>query len=164
MTSLASQNRRSELVRRVETWLQSANLRSPGPKESETRYTRDVLATGLERFLSEAAPGIPLRVEGDGFASNATPAYALGHDLYPDLAISSGALHLWAAEVKILRRQSMPGQLSKAVGQSALYRARYERVALILAPSFPVLKEDADALVSSLLPLNIGCVLVHGNR
>jgi hypothetical protein len=62
----------------------------------------------------------------------ATPARFLGQDFFPDMAVSRGHQHLWAAEVKILKDPDLQGAIAKAIGQARVYTTRYEHAFVIL--------------------------------
>ena len=115
-------------------------MRAPHTHESEPTFTRKVLAPVVRRVLSDFS-GIPFQFRGDGGDEAAVPANALDISFFPDLAVSVGNQHIWAAEVKILRNESRQGSIVAAIGQAALYRSRYENVAVILIDAAPAPKE-----------------------
>lgn len=143
-------------------------MRVPGPEESEPKFTRMVLAS-LVRNKLDSLTGLHLQFRGDGGNSQSVPASALGIPFFPDLAVSYGHQHLWAAEVKILRRSSRQNAIATALGQATLYKSRYEHVTVILIDTFPVdrpaqrkLVEDAREMdLNVIIRSRVGNLLLH---
>lgn len=98
------------------------SVRFPAPEieELEESFTARVLLPWLSNWVkSLQTPG--LYVRGDGGAS-INPVRFHGANLYPDLSISAFEAYYVAIEVKYLRNEDAGGSLTKAVGQTFLYR------------------------------------------
>lgn len=135
--SALNSQRSSNLSKRLYKALCETSIRVPQTDESEPSFTRTVLAPVIRSEVSQLV-GIGFQFRGDGGDSQAVPASALDVDFYPDLAISLGRQHLWAAEVKILRENNRQNSIATALGQATLYRSRYEHVLVVLVDLSPV--------------------------
>ena len=140
--------RASNLSKRLYLALAAREIRTPRTDESEPTFTRTALAP-IVRAELEQLPGISLQFRGDGGDSQAVPASALDVDFYPDLAVSIGKQHLWAAEVKILRGKNRQNAVATALGQATLYRTRYEHVLVVLIDTAPVSRQSQKQLLES---------------
>lgn len=136
MVVTLNSQRSSNLGKKLFRTLCESEISSPEPGEPEPAFTRRVLAP-LIRAEIEGLRGIPLKLRGDGGDSQAVPANALEIPFYPDLAVSIGGQNLWAAEVKLLRKTGRQSAIATAFGQAALYRSRYEHVAVVLIDLSP---------------------------
>ena len=153
-----SSQRAANLSRALYGQLCKCEIRKPKLEESEPAFTRDVLAPVVEKLLLDF-PGLPLNFRGDGAASQAVPASALEIPFHPDLAISYGAQHVWAAEVKILRRTNRQNSIATAIGQATLYKSRYEHVAVILIDLHPSSRLSQRQLVNQAKKFGITVVI-----
>ncbi len=166
--SKISPQRSANLNRLLFEELGQVDLRIPRPEESEPRFTRLALAPLVRRKL-ETLTGLHFQFRGDGGNSQSVPASALGIPFFPDLAVSYGHQHLWAAEVKILRRSNRQNAIATALGQATLYKSRYEHVTVILIDTFPVdrlaqrkLVEDAKEMdLNVIIRSRVGNSLLH---
>ncbi len=140
--------RTSNLSKRLYLALADREIRVPRADESEPNFTRTVLAPVVRAELGQL-PGINLQFRGDGGDSQAFPASALEDDFYPDLAVSLGKQHLWAAEVKILREKNRQNAVATALGQATLYRSRYEHVLVVLIDTAPVSRHSQRQLLEN---------------
>ena len=113
-----------------------ADIRVPKLDETEPKYTGSVLAPVIRKRL-EILNTLRLQFRGDGGDSQSFPASALNISFFPDLAVSLGKQHLWAAEVKVLRRNNRQNAIATALGQATLYKSRYEHVVVILIDTVP---------------------------
>ncbi len=138
--------------------LSNAELRIPESEESEPKFTRTVLAP-LVRAKLETLTGLHLQFRGDGGNSQSVPASALGIPFFPDLAVSYGHQHLWAAEVKVLRRSSRQNAIATALGQATLYKSRYEHVSVILIDTVPVDRTAQRKLVEDAREMDLSVVI-----
>ena len=150
--------RSSNLAKRLTTSLREADLRVPRTDESEPQFTRAVLAPVIRAVLGQLS-GIDLQFRGDGGDTQAVPAAALDIDFYPDLAVSIGKQHIWAAEVKILRTAGRQNAISTALGQATLYRTRYEHVLVVLIDVAPVSRDSQLQLLESAQRMGLEVVL-----
>jgi len=150
--------RSSNLAKRLTTSLREADLRVPRADESEPQFTRAVLAPVIRAALGQLS-GIDLQFRGDGGDTQAVPALALDIDFYPDLAVSIGKQHIWAAEVKILRAVGRQNAIATALGQATLYRTRYEHVLVVLIDVAPVSRDSQLQLLDSAQRMGLEVVL-----
>jgi hypothetical protein len=150
--------RTSNLSKRLYSALCTAELRVPQKDETEPHYTGEVLAP-VVRSVIEQLVGLPLQFRGDGAESRAVPASALEIAFYPDLAVSNGKQHLWAAEVKILRSSNRQNAIATALGQATLYRSRYEHVVVVLIDTAPSSRQSQRLLVDSARNLGVRVVI-----
>jgi hypothetical protein len=123
--------RSANLARRLVDALSFDEIEPPKADELEREYTARCLAP-VVRSVLEALPGAGLRLRGDGSHEQAIPARVLDVEFYPDLAVSLGQQHLWAAEVKFVRSSGRQNSVATAIGQAVLYRSRYEHTAVVL--------------------------------
>lgn len=133
-----SAHRTSNLQARITTALGEAKLHPPFSSESEPQFTRRVLAPIVREVLN-TLPGLNLHFRGDGGDEQAIPASMLGVEFFPDLAVSAGQQHVWAAEVKFLKSHARQSSIATAVGQATIYRRRYSLVSVILVDLAPSL-------------------------
>lgn len=150
--------RSSNLSKRLYRALSSAEIRVPRKGESEPSFTRSALAPIVRGELSQL-PGLHLQFRGDGGDAQAVPASALEIPFYPDLAVSFGKQHLWAAEVKVLRSTNRQNALTTALGQATLYRSRYEHVLVILVDTSPSSRSSQRQLANSAKDLGLRVVI-----
>lgn len=122
-------------------------LQLPEDRETEPQFTGRVLRPLVCDALAPLS-GLALQYRGDGTATLATPARFLGQDFFPDMAVSKGHQHLWAAEVKILKDPDLQGAIAKAIGQARIYTTRYEH-------SFVILVDDTSTLSISKLGMPV---------
>lgn len=151
-------NRSANLSGRILSALARHDLRTPAKTESEPAYTKSVLAP-IVRYELERLARLPLQFRGDGGDSSSFPATALSIQFFPDLAVSSGAQHLWAAEVKILRASGRQNALATALGQATLYRSRYEHVAVVLIDTAPTDRDSQVELGRDVANLGLSLIL-----
>jgi hypothetical protein len=151
-------NRSSNLSKRLYKALCETSIRVPETDESEPSFTRTVLAPVI-RIEVDQLLGVGLQFRGDGGDSQAVPASALDVDFYPDLAVSLGRQHLWAAEVKILRDKNRQNAIATALGQATLYRTRYEHVLVVLVDLSPVSRARQKELVENARRMGIRVAL-----
>ena len=133
-------------------------MRAPTTTESEPAFTKSVLAP-LVRIELNKLKNLPLQFRGDGGDSLAFPATALDISFYPDLAVSAGSQHLWAAEVKILRSRGRQNAIATALGQATLYRSRYENVSVILIDTAPAPTEAQTKIVEDAVSFGLSLVV-----
>lgn len=126
-----SPTRVENLGRRLTEVLAESEFRLPTQGESEPQYTSRVLAPAI-RATIHGLVGLSFQLRGDGFAESAIPARILGMDFFPDLAVSSGADNLWAAEVKILGKSQRQNATATAIGQAQIYLTRYRYAVVFL--------------------------------
>lgn len=150
--------RSANLSRRILSALAERHVRTPAKTESEPAYTRSVLAPIVRDELERIAK-LPLQFRGDGGDSSSFPATALSIPFFPDLAVSAGAQHLWAAEVKILRASGRQNAIATALGQATLYRSRYEHVAVVLIDTAPTDRDSQVELGRDIANLGLSLIL-----
>jgi len=151
-------SRSENLSARILLALASTRLRVPTVNESEPSYTKSVLAP-IVRLELEKLENLPLQFRGDGGDSLAFPATALDIPFYPDLAVSAGSQHLWAAEVKILRARGRQNAIATALGQATLYRSRYEHVSVLLIDTAPTTTEAQADLVADAASFGLNLIV-----
>ena len=150
--------RSSNLSKRLYQALCEAQIRVPHVEESEPNFTRTALAPVVRAELGRL-PGLSLQFRGDGGDSQAVPASALDVDFYPDLAVSIGKQHLWAAEVKVLRDRNRQNAVATALGQATLYRSRYEHVLVVLVDTAPVSRPSQRQLLENARHMGLRLVI-----
>jgi len=150
--------RSANFSKRLYLSLAEAAIRAPRADESEPNFTRTALAPIVRDQLSQL-PGLSLQFRGDGGDSQAVPAAALDVDFYPDLAVSIGKQHLWAAEVKILRSKNRQNAVATALGQATLYRSRYEHVPVVLVDTAPVSRQSQKQLLENAKHMGLRVVI-----
>jgi hypothetical protein len=123
--------RSANLAQRLVDALSTTEVEPPRTGELERAYTARCLAP-IVRDVLDDLPGSGLRLKGDGSHEQAIPARVLDVEFFPDLAVSLGSQHLWAAEVKFVRASGRQNSVATAIGQAALYRSRYEHAAVVL--------------------------------
>lgn len=123
--------RSANLAARIVDALSVEDIDPPRVDELERAYTARCLAPVVRTVLSDL-PGSGLKLRGDGSNEQAIPARALDVEFYPDLAVSLGSQHIWAAEVKFVRSTGRQNSVATAIGQATLYRSRYEHTAVVL--------------------------------
>lgn len=148
----------ANLSKRLYQTLSSASIRVPHSDESEPHFTRDVLAPVVRQVL-QTLPGLHLQFRGDGGNSQAVPASALNISFFPDLAVSLGRQHLWAAEVKVLRKTNRQNAIATALGQATLYRSRYEHVQVILIDTAPSSTRSQGELIEASKDMGLRVVI-----
>lgn len=146
------------LSKRLNLALCQSDIRVPSRDESEPHFTRTALAPVVREVLGQL-DGIDLQFRGDGGDAQAVPATALDIDFYPDLAVSIGKQHLWAAEVKVLRTTGRQNAIATALGQATLYRTRYEHVVVVLIDIAPVSRTSQRQLLESAQRMGLEVVL-----
>jgi hypothetical protein len=122
MNSRLSESQLANLVRLFTAELDTLELESPLPEESEPSFTSRVLRPWLEDWTA-ALRRPDLIVRGDG-GLNPPRALVVGSlTFYPDVEIVAAGHRYLAIEVKFLRAGHDPtGAFAKALGQAALYR------------------------------------------
>ena len=150
--------RTSNLSKRLYRAFCAAEVRVPRADESEPSFTRSALASVVREELSQLE-GLHLQFRGDGGDSQAFPASALEVPFYPDLAVSLGKQHIWAAEVKVLRGTNRQNSIATALGQATLYRSRYEHVLVILIDTAPTSRLSQRQLVDSAKDMGLRVVI-----
>lgn len=121
----------------------------PGSLDSgEVRVTAEYLAPAVQGALSDFG-GAPFILRGDGSSGQSVPASILEQDFFPDLAVSFGSQHVWAAEVKFLRASNRNDAIAKAIGQGSLYRTRYRYVTVLLIDWSPSNGLDTSSAVKA---------------
>jgi hypothetical protein len=150
--------RSSNLSKRLYVALCAADIRVPRQDESEPNFTRTALAPVVRAELNKLT-GLPLQFRGDGGDSQAVPASALEIPFYPDLAVSTGKQHLWAAEVKVLRKTNRQNAIATALGQATLYRSRYEHVLVVLIDTSPTNRQSQRQLADSAKDMGLRVVI-----
>lgn len=150
--------RSSNLSKRLYRILCSSEIRVPKSQESEPVFTRSVLAPLIRDELTEL-DGLHLQFRGDGGDSKAYPASALEVSFYPDLAVSIGIQHLWAAEVKILREGNRQNSIATALGQATLYRSRYEHVSVLFIDNAPTSRSSQRNLVEEAKAMDLRVII-----
>lgn len=150
--------RSSNLSKRLYLALCSADIRVPRQDESEPNFTRTALAPVVRTELDKLT-GLPLHFRGDGGDSQAVPASALEIPFFPDLAVSIGKQHLWAAEVKVLRSSNRQNAIATALGQATLYRSRYEHVLVILIDTAPTNRHSQRQLADGAKDMGLRVVI-----
>lgn len=153
-----SQDRSAALHARLFELMSVAYLRAPRDNELETAYTRSVLTPIVIGEL-ERLNGLPFKCRGDGTAVAPVPASALDVEFFPDVAVSLGSQHLWAAEVKVLRDTNRQSAIATAFGQAALYRSRYDHVTVVLVDTTLPTREGARRLNALSRKIGIPVVL-----
>lgn len=123
--------RSANLAARIVEALSNADIEPPRVDEIERTYTARCLAPVVRAVLDDL-PGSGLKLRGDGSHEQAIPARTLDVEFYPDLAVSLGSQHVWAAEVKFVRASGRQNSVATAIGQATLYRSRYEHTAVVL--------------------------------
>jgi hypothetical protein len=103
--------------------------------------------------------GLDLQFRGDGGDAQAVPASALDVLFYPDLAVSFGKQHLWAAEVKVLRSSNRQNAIATALGQATLYRSRYEHVLVVLVDTSPTTRLNQRQLADNAKEMGLRVVI-----
>jgi len=141
-----SPQRVSNLGKKLYEALCLSDVRPPKTDEAEPSYTRSVLAPIIRSELAKLQ-GLHFQFRGDGGDSLALPASALEIPFFPDLAVSSGHQHLWAAEVKLLRITGRQAAIAAAFGQASLYRSRYQHVTVVLIDTNPSSRVSQSELV-----------------
>ena len=124
------------LVQRFNSSISAVEIPVAAIEGGEVQLTRDFLYPVVREALAEFG-NAPFIVRGDGASSQAIPATMLDQSFFPDLAVSFGSEHLWAAEVKFLRESNRNDSFTKAVGQACLYKARYRYSTMILFDCVP---------------------------
>lgn len=124
-------HRSKNLALKLSRALCETPVAAPDQNESEPQFTRRVLVPIVREELARL-PGLALQLRGDGGDQQAVPSFVLGAVFFPDLAVSIGSQHLWAAEVKFLRPTGRQNALATAIGQAVVYQQRYEFVSLIV--------------------------------
>lgn len=130
----------------------------PRNDESEPSFTKSVLAPVVRKELDQLT-GLRLQFRGDGGDSQAVPASALEVPFYPDLAVSFGKQHLWAAEVKVLRATNRQNAIATALGQATLYRSRYEHVLVVLVDTAPTTRLSQRQLADSAKDMGLRVII-----
>ena len=153
-----SSQRTENLSKALYTELRNCEIRKPKQEESEPAFTREVLAPAVLKLLLKF-PKLPFHFRGDGATSQAVPASALEIPFHPDLAISYSTQHIWAAEVKILRKANRQNSIATALGQATLYKSRYEHVAVILIDMHPSSRLSQRQLVNEAKKFGITIVI-----
>lgn len=119
-------------------------LRDQGQQERE--FTKEQVGPALQKFLNDTLRSqITLRFDGE---LSALPLIRYGMKFYPDAQLSFRTQRILSVEVKIIRDSDASGSLSKAIGQTLMYRALgYEcSIGLILDAR----SNSADSLSDSL--------------
>jgi len=94
-------------------------LRDQGQQERE--FTKEQVGPALQQFLIETFRSqITLRFDGE---LSARPLIRYGMKFYPDAQLSFRTQRILSVEVKIIRDSDASGSLSKAIGQTLMYRA-----------------------------------------
>lgn len=130
------------LFQRVVEGLRTSELRSPSLGESETRYTARVLLPWLRALMRDV--GLDgLLVAGDG-GKSVEAARLLGRYYNPDLTVHFHRRPLIAVEVKLADCSGFQYSLCTAIGQSIVYRQRYDRsLALVIDMDAVSSREEA---------------------
>lgn len=148
----------ANLSKRLYLALCNADVRVPHPNESEPTFTRAALAP-LVRSELRQLEGLNLQFRGDGGDSQAVPASGLEVSFFPDLAVSFGGQHIWAAEVKILRTSNRQNAIATALGQAILYKSRYEHVLAVLIDTAPISPSGQRQLVENAKEMGLRIVI-----
>ena len=127
--------------------LGGSTIAPPLDGESEPKFTRRVLAPVVRQVLDQI-PGLHLQLRGDGGDEQSIPSSILGVEFFPDLAVSIGRQHVWAAEVKFLKPHSRQNSIATAVGQATVYRRRYEMVSIFFLDTSPGTHEPREDVQS----------------
>lgn len=93
---------------------------SPKSTEGEVPYTDRVVVPVVQGFIDDL--GIPGLLVGGHHTGINRPIRYLGMDFHPDLVVVEGGRRLIALEVKFLGRSGRSGALTKALGQTFIYR------------------------------------------
>jgi len=155
-----SPERMRNLNRNLCLRLSSDQFRLPQSGESEPSFTRKVISGSIFREL-ENHPNLHLKYRGDGGNELAFPAAALDIQFFPDMAVSLGTQHIWAAEVKLLRSSNRQAALAAAIGQATLYRIRYDYVVVMLVDLEPASLESRVHLAELGKQLELNFVIRH---
>ncbi len=102
-------------------FLESHTYEATSEGQQERTLTKNQIGPALRKFaLSLGIPQLVVRHDGD---SPARPLLRHGMTFLPDAQISLGNQKILAVEVKILRENDPSGSLSKALGQTFMYRS-----------------------------------------
>jgi hypothetical protein len=102
-------------------FLQNQAYEATSEGQQERTLTKNQIGPALRKFaLSLGIPQLVVRHDGD---SPVRPLLRHGMTFLPDAQISLGSQKVLAVEVKILRESDPSGSLSKALGQTFMYRS-----------------------------------------
>lgn len=147
-SEVLTESRKLALANRLSRILSEAPISSSSKELGEVRLTADFLSPAVFSELSHYG-GAPFILRGDGGSGQSVPASILSQDFYPDIAVSFGSDHLWAAEVKFLRSTNRNDAIAKSIGQGSLYRTRYQYVTVLLIDWSPGSELETGAAVEA---------------
>jgi len=101
-------------------WVTRLAISGKSAETDEKKFTSEVLLPQLQEFVNSLKKP-ELYVRGDGGPS-VIPLVWNGISFFPDMSIVSSHEKYVAFEVKVLRDSDPGGSLSKAIGQTFLYR------------------------------------------
>jgi hypothetical protein len=116
-----SQGRLEKFFAKLIDHFQSIEIEYEAHAQLERSLTKSQVGPALQRFVdSLAMPQLIVRYDGH---KSVRPLLRHGMTFLPDAQVTLGNQKIAAVEVKILRDGDPSGSLSKAIGQTYLYRA-----------------------------------------
>jgi hypothetical protein len=116
-----SQRSLEKFFAKLVTHFQSIEIEYEMPGQLERSLTKSQVGPALQKFVdSLAMPQLIVRYDGH---KSVRPLLRHGMTFLPDAQVTLGNQKIVAIEVKILRDGDPSGSLSKAIGQTYLYRA-----------------------------------------
>ena len=116
-----SEARLEKFFLRLIEHFQSVELEYEAQGQLERSLTKSQVGPALQKFIdSLAMPQLIVRYDGH---KSVRPLLRHGMTFLPDAQVTLGNQKIVAIEVKILRDGDPSGSLSKAIGQTYLYRA-----------------------------------------
>lgn len=107
--------------RKVVSYFESQAFEALARGQQERSLTNNQIGPALKHFVSTLlVPQMLVKHDGD---VSVRPLLRHGMTFLPDAQVSIGTQKILSIEVKILRDSDPSGSLSKAVGQTYLYRA-----------------------------------------
>ena len=121
MSSVLKESELENFFKKVVTFFESASIEALAQGQQERSLTKNQIGPALKVFVTSLRiPQIVVRHDGD---TAVRPLLRHGLTFLPDAQASLGSQKVLAVEVKILRDSDPSGSLSKAIGQTLMYRA-----------------------------------------
>jgi hypothetical protein len=115
---------------KVVSFFEGKEIEAMAQGQQERSLTKNQIGPALKEFVTKIAiPQIVVRYDGH---NPVRPLLRHGMTFLPDAQASLGSQKILAIEVKILRDSDPSGSLSKAIGQTLMYRALGFEMALCL--------------------------------
>lgn len=106
---------------KVVSFYEGKEIEAMAQGQQERSLTKNQIGPALKEFVTKVGiPQIVIRYDGH---NPVRPLLRHGMTFLPDAQASLGSQKILAIEVKILRDSDPSGSLSKAIGQTYLYRA-----------------------------------------